>query len=165
MKTESKYGLIIGLAGFTWLLAEFIIGFHGKLADYHGYSSLTAVAINIIGITLSIREKRNKEFDGKISFGQGMWTGLITSIIAGLVGIVGIVIYFQLVNPDFTKDMMAHAQQAVGHDHHDPKEIMETAVSSMVYYSMNWFIIQKFFGAIISGVIISSLASVFLKKK
>ena len=61
--------------------------------------------------------------------------------------------------------MMNYTQQKAKADSADPKEIMESTVSSIVYFSMNWFIIQRFFGSIISGVIISAIGSAFLKNK
>ena len=103
MKPELKYGLLNSAGICLWVLLEYALGFHTTkmaIGQYTGYFS------NIIPITmlfLAIRERRDKFNGGTLTFGQGMKTGILISLITAVIATIFMYFYYTAINPHFVE--------------------------------------------------------------
>ena len=90
---EIKWALIFVLMMIVWMFAEKIAGLHGSNIDQHAlYSNFIAIPAIAIYV-LAFLEKRKKDFNGFMSYGQGFITGLkISAIVALLSPVVQLLI-------------------------------------------------------------------------
>ena len=104
-----RWGLI--LAGISALLT--LIGF---LTDTDPSMPDTGTAVKLLygllgfGIMIAcivaaIRQHRDKDLGGYITLGRALMVGLVTGLVAGVLGAVFFMLYATIINPDFTENM------------------------------------------------------------
>lgn len=169
MKTTLiKYGLYSSLT----IIVLFVIGwFLGKALDI-GYSGQELVGYTTIVVSLSfvffgIKHFRDRENNGKVTFGKALLIGLIISLFAALAfGLVDIV--YQYLNPNFTTDYYNHhvaefkstlsgaELEAKLSEMEAQRELFSSKTMSFLLMSMTVFVI---------GFIVSLLSALILQRK
>lgn len=96
-----RYGIIIGLAGIGYVVAQYLLGFHttnfkaGQMAGYF------AIAIPVVGLYFAVKEKveiaDGKRYGNKEGFGIGLRISAISSILTAIFGYI----YNTFINPAF----------------------------------------------------------------
>jgi len=99
MKTAVKYGLIIGLLSFAWLMAEYFLGFRTDNFGTHLTTAPFVVGALVVAIVGAIYTTKNERGSG-YGFKQGFITGVVVAVIAGAVMTVGQYVYY-FVDPDY----------------------------------------------------------------
>ncbi|MGI8893549.1 MAG: DUF4199 domain-containing protein [Bacteroidia bacterium] len=100
MKTELKYGLLAGIGVSIYIFIEYLLGFHTTHPEIGQYSGYFSATIPVLAILFAIKEKRNRSFNGYISFGQGFITGTIVTIISAFIITGFFVLYNHSINPE-----------------------------------------------------------------
>ncbi len=160
MRTELKYGLIIGLLSAAWVMGEYAAGLHTDLIEYHPIVTWFGMLIPIIGIVLALKEKR--ALQGKsLTYGQGVLTGFIVSVITALIGSLFFYIYIEIINPDFFPAMIAGARDQAETAGLDADMARKNAE---MYFNMKSYLMQTFFGSIIFGLVVSLIAAAILRR-
>ena len=154
-KLEIKWGLIFIASILVWALLERMFGLHGTHIDKHPtYSNIFAlVAISLY--VLALRDKRASDPDGKMSYKDGLLSGLIISIVVMILSPLAQIITHYVITPDYFSNAIAYS---VEHDLH-------TQASAEEYFSMKNYIIQSTLFAPIMGIITSAVVAFFLKPK
>ena len=99
--TEIKWGLIFTLAGLLWMLLEKTLGWHDVLIAKHAiYTNLFAI-IAIIIFVFALIEKRNKDLGGKMTWAQGIVSGVIISFVVAILAPLSQYISHQLISPNY----------------------------------------------------------------
>src|SRR5712692_6702618 len=101
MKPELKFGLINSAGICLWVLFEYALGFHTTKMNIGQYTGYLANIIPITMLFLAIKERRDKINGGTLTFGQGMKTGIIISLITALITTIFMYIYYTAINPRF----------------------------------------------------------------
>ena len=127
MKTEIKYGLIIGVLTASWFIGEFFLGLRGNTII-----SRLVLAIPVAGIFLGLREKK-KKFDGFFNIWRGIRAGIIISAIAAAFMAIFMYIY-----------LIGGLANQIGDD---------LTIEDPVAYIVQLFIRSIFMGMLISGLI------------
>ena len=155
MKTEIKWGLIISTMIFLWVLMEFLLGFHTTRIELHPIITWFSLCIPIIGLIVALKEKREKDLGGTMSYIQALKSGFLISLVCGIMNIVWQGIYWTLVNPGYGETLVQHAREKLGE---------EAAKDAEQYANMNSYMVQSFVGALIGGLIISAIVGIFVKR-
>jgi hypothetical protein len=100
--TAMRYGLILGLISTIATLGLTAI----DMVDYTGeksnlISNLITWGITIGVLYMAINEHKNQDLGGFISLGRCVKLGLLIGIISGIIGAIGMTIYFQFIAPEF----------------------------------------------------------------
>ncbi len=165
MKTELKYGVIIALASAVWLIAVDLAGLHDKYIEYLNTIMWLAYAIPIAGLFFAIKDKRDKDYKGYISYGQCVKSGIIISLIQGILGAIVQVVFILFINPNFSVAMTDYQRQQMlikG----VPEEQADIAINMMQFmFSPTMMAVFAFIGAIIGGLIITLILGAILKKE
>lgn len=164
MKTELKYGLIITLAGAAMLIIQDLAGLYGEHIQYLSAISWTGYIIPAVGLFLAIKEKRDKELAGSISYGKCISTGMLTSLISGILGTMVQFLFVSFVNPNFAEHLMDFQRQQML-DNGVPADQADVAMGMVQFmFSPLMMSVMAFVSAMVSGIIISLIAGAILKK-
>jgi uncharacterized membrane-anchored protein YitT (DUF2179 family) len=154
MKTEIKYGVLIGTTNFAWLLAEFFSGLHSVWVHYHPLITNFALIIPVLGLFLGIREKQYEELGGEINFKQCLMTGMSISCITTLIGMFSQIIYHQWINPDYFPFLIEYSvrrAEILGED------VSLAYFNALHYFNLPSYLIQVGIGGLLMGLFLSLL--------
>ena len=117
MKPEFKYGLISGTGVCLWIALEYWLGFHTSRPEIGAYTGLLSNLIPLVALFLLLRAKRAMIYDGRLSLGAGIGSGMLASFVAALLVYSFLVAYSHYINPTWieqaleTKVAQLRAQQ------------------------------------------------------
>lgn len=101
LKTEIKYALLSAVTLIVWVTAEHLLGFTTTKMEIGEYTEpMIAIAI-LIFLFFGIREKRNKELNGQLTFMQGLKTAFFISSFYAILQATWFAIYSHLINPEY----------------------------------------------------------------
>jgi hypothetical protein len=99
VKPEIKYGLICGALVCAWIGLSYLLGFHTTRPDIGAYAGFFSNLIPLVTLFLLLRVKRAGIYDGRLSLGAGIWSGIRASFIASLLVYAFLVTYSHFLNP------------------------------------------------------------------
>ena len=153
--TEIKWGVIFTISALLWMVLEKALGWHDvhidKHAIYTNFFALIAIAIFVF----AIREKRNKDLGGKMTWFQGVASGMIISVVVAILSPLSQYITHEFITPDYFKNAITYAVEQKGMS----QENAET------YFSFKSYVLQASFGALGMGVVTSAIVALFMRKK
>jgi hypothetical protein len=168
MKTYLKYGGIMAGVVFVIVLALFALGFHSevsKLSAARWIQGGLGLVVSIVCIVLATKERRAATpAEEPFGYGQALGTGVMTTLIAALIGIATTWLYVSVINPAMT-DIAMQAQVAQWEAAGMSASRIEQAEAMM--RKMMHPAIQACFGFVfgmIFGTIISLVTAAFLKR-
>lgn len=162
MKIEIKWSIIISVLNFVWLCAEYVTGLHSRYVDVLPYVTIFSIIIPIAGLNKAIREKRDRQYNGQISFWQSMQCGSIITVISAVLSIFSIIVYFKIVNPDYVAFMISHTAQKAAEN---GENISQATQNAAQFFNMKSYMQQSFAGTMFIGLTLTLLISIFIKKK
>lgn len=166
--TGSRYGLLAGL-----VLIVISLGLHlAGAVDYTGQDSSSSWITNILNwgviivtIILAVRQHRDKELGGMISFGRSFYVGFIVSLLIGLVSAVWGYIFFAFIEPDLIDTMLEVAKEQMMDQQGMSASDAEQGMEMMSWmFTPGMFAVFGLIGSVIAGVIFSLIISPFMKR-
>lgn len=113
MKPPVVYGIALALGAAFLNLALYFLGLHSDAAKLGQAQMISSVGMLVIGITctvLGIRGQRAETpLEKDFGYGRALGTGVIISLVAGLIGIGTNWFYLESINPGF-RDLLVQAQ-------------------------------------------------------
>ncbi|MFD2587529.1 DUF4199 domain-containing protein [Croceitalea marina] len=153
--TEIKWALLFTIAGLLWMLLEKILGWHdehiAKHAVYTNFFAVIAIALYVFALV----EKRNKDLGGKMTWFQGVASGMLISVFVAILSPLAQYITYEFISPDYFTNMITYV---VEND-------KMTQNNAEVYFSLKSYLLQAAFGALGMGVVTSAIVALFVRKK
>ena len=165
MSTEIKYGLITGIAVCIWVFIEYLLGFHTANPEAGEFTGYFAFIIPIVTIFLGIKEKREMHYDGLISVSHGVKTGILISLYAGIISSVFYVVYYRFINPDYINIAIQFEKQRLETLGRSPAEISAQIEQTRMMFSPVYQFIAGLISTLLTGLLISIVLSLLLKRK
>ena len=153
--TEIKWGLIFTFAGLLWMVLEKTLGWHDAHIDKHAIYTNFFALIAITIFVFALIEKRNKDLDGKMTWPQGIVSGIIISVVVAILAPLSQYITHEFITPNYFKNAINYHVEAGAMN----QESAET------YFSLKSYIIQAVFSALGIGVFTAAVVAFFVKKK
>jgi hypothetical protein len=161
LKTEHKWGIVIGVLNTVWLFGEYFAGLHGKNVTLYSTVTNFALVIPLVCTLIALYQIKKNEFNGTISFAEAFKPGLAMSTIAAVVSAFGVFLYFKF-NTGFTNFMIdVSKQNAIKNG----ESIEKAADLAKMYYSINSYIVQSFISAIGFGTMLSAVIALVIRNK
>ena len=101
MKPELKYGLIAGTGICLWIIVEYCLGLHTAHLEIGEYTGYFSNLIPVLTLFLLLRKKQSAIYDGRLTLGQGIASGLVASLVSASLVYCFMVIYNNLINPNW----------------------------------------------------------------
>jgi len=147
VKPEFKYGLINGAGVCVWIALEYLLGFHTTRPEIGSYTGLLSNLVPLTVLFLLLRKKRAAIYDGRLSLGAGIWSGILASFVASLVVYSFLVSYTHFVNPiwiDHALEVKVAQQRAAG--------VSEAAIQQSITLTRNAYTPAGMITSIIMGL-------------
>jgi hypothetical protein len=154
-----KYGIIFGLLSGLVTVIIFLTENFGNI----WLGMVVGLIVSITGIVLTHREFKSNN-GGYMSYGQGLISGLVMSILAGLISGTISYLYIQFVDPTIL-EKMAQMQIEMLEKMNFPAEQMDEAIEKMeaentASKQLTGGLVSGFVG----GLILSLIVSAFTKR-
>lgn len=153
--TEIKWGIIFAIMSLLWMVLERIAGLHDQHIEQHAiytnFVAIPAIAIYVLGLL----EKRKKDYDGKMTYGQGFKAGLIITLVVTILTPLTMWLTLTFITPDFLANARDYAVET--------GKMEQQAAED--YFSQGNYMIQSIVGAPIMGIITSAIVAIFTRKK
>ncbi len=107
--SELRYGLLLALLSFAWVCLEYAVGLHGRLINYHPIVSTFFAVIPIVILWRALVHRRDVLQGGTVTWGQGLASGMVVSVVTGAFGAPSMWLFLNHVNPKFFPVMIDHA--------------------------------------------------------
>ena len=153
--TEIKWGVIFFISMLIWIGIERAAGLHSTHIDKHAvYTNIFAI-VAIALYVFALREKREKDYSGTMSWKQGFISGLIISVVVTVLSPLGQWITHTIITPDYFSNVIEYSVSS-------GKMTREAAEQ---YFSLGGYVVQSMIGALVMGVVTSAVVALFVKKK
>ncbi len=157
MKTELKYGMMAGLAYISWNAAECSLGFYTQLLDWQLVSKSLSVVFPTFFLVLGLLEESKTQAAGAGILGKGVQIAFVTA----LVNLVGMILYFEYINPNFNQDMLHYATQEALRN---GANIALARQNAELMHSMGGILLSNFVSNLSVGIVVSVALSFYLPK-
>jgi hypothetical protein len=154
-----KYGIIFGLISGLVSVAIFLTENFGNI----WLGMVVGLAVSITGIVLTHREFKNNN-GGYMSYGQGLISGLVMAVIAGLISGTISYMYIQFVDPSIL-EKMSEVQIEMLEKMNFPEEQMDEAIAKMeAENTASKQLTGGLISGLVGGFILSLIVSAFTKR-
>jgi len=169
MKTPAvKWGVYALLFTFVWTLIEHFAGWNTTNHQTGQYARMVGAYVFYLFIIIAIFQQRAQQ-TGSLTFGQGMKTGAIVSLIYSLGVTVWYCLYGEVINKQFKPTLVAFEKAKLDAAHASAdavaakmKEVDMTTGGSVMSYV--FLFVFMFIGGIIISLLASLIASLMKKK-
>ena len=153
--TELKWAGIFIVVALLWMVLERLAGLHGPRIEHHAtltnLFSLPAVAVYV----LALRDKRDGDLGGTMTYGQGFVSGAIITVIVALVSPLSQWVTHTVITPDYFENAIAAADR-MG---------MASQADAEAYFNLANYIRLSMFGALAMGVGTAAVVAFFVRRK
>lgn len=159
MKTisiEIKWALIFSAVTLLWMTGEKVAGLHDKYIDYHVYLTNLFAIPAIIMMVLALREKKKQVYNGKMTYRQGLISGIIISAIIALLGPLTQWITSYVITPEYFPNVIKRSVE-LGY--------YKTTEEAAANFNYTNYAIQSTIGALMMGILTTAIAMIFIRSK
>lgn len=154
-KTELKWGVIFMVTSLVWMLLERLVGLHGAHIDKHAtYTNLFAIPAIAIYV-LALLDKRKRDLDGKMSYKEGVITGLIITAVVAILSPLSQWLTAVVITPGYFPAIIEYSVSQ--------GEMSRAAAEE--YFNLSSYIWMAFIGAVGMGVVTSLVVAAFTRKQ
>ncbi|MBM3425672.1 MAG: DUF4199 domain-containing protein [Bacteroidetes bacterium] len=100
-RIELKWGFLFFLSGLAWMVLEKSLGWHDHLIEQHATYTLLYAPLAIFIYVIALWEKKKKTYQGRMTFLQGLLSGLGITLVVVLLTPLSQYISHRLISPDY----------------------------------------------------------------
>ncbi|MEX2472151.1 MAG: DUF4199 domain-containing protein [Gemmatimonadota bacterium] len=152
--TEVKWGLIFVGVLLLWMALERLAGLHGPRIEQHAtWTSLFAIPAIVVYV-LALREKRDRDLGGTMTFGQGFVSGFVVTVVVTVLSPVSQWLIHTVITPDFFANAI-EASDRLG---------MSSRAEAEAYFNLGNYIRVGVMGTLAMGVATSAVVAFFVRR-
>lgn len=156
IKLEMKWALIFIVISLLWVFLEKLAGLHSTHIKLHMYlTNLFAIPAIIIYV-LALRDKKRKDYNGKMTYIEGFISGLIITVMIVILCPFSQWIATGIITPEYFQNAIKYAVNSGQYNSIEEAE---------GYFNLNSYMTQSVIGAFAMGVITSGIVAFFVKTK
>lgn len=165
-KTVIKFGRFAFLTAAILFLLALVLGKNLSYGaqEIIGYSS---IVISLVFVFFGIKNYRDQENGGLISFGRALKIGMFITLFAALGFAIIDFIYTSFINPEFLEQYTQHMSESLENTYSGEELATKKAelTSSMEQMSSGFMAFIMFSTVVLIGFVISLISSLILNKK
>ena len=151
--TEIRWGIIFTLVMLLWLWLEQLVGLHGPYIAHHAtYTNFFAI-LAILTYVLALRQKKWRDYNGVMSWKQGIAAGLLITLVVVLLSPLCQWLFHSFISPEYFANVQAYAVS----------QQMMSADEAAAYFNLSSYIVQSLIGAAVMGTVTSVIVAFFLR--
>ena len=156
IKIEIKWAVIFTVFGLLWMVLEKVSGLHSKYIDYHMYLTNLFAIPAIWMMVLALKDKKQNFYNGQITYGQGMISGTVVSLIIALLSPLSQYFTSYLISPDYFPNGIKRSVE-LGY--------YQTTAAAEANFNYTNYAVQGAVGAFLMGIITTAIVMIFLRSK
>lgn len=163
LRTEIKYGLILGSGICVYTVVAHLLGFYTNNIRAGKYGDVVIILLPIAVFFLAIREKW-KRMDSLTVF-EGIRIGLLVALVSFPISTAFLWVYHAYVNPNWLEFILAYERDQMmqaGIGAGDINARIERVRAGNSGFAQ---IVSAFVGAIVLGLLLSTIFSLVLRKR
>lgn len=153
-KTELKWAAIFIAMMLLWMCLERLGGFHDERIALHPYVTNIIAIPAILVYVRALREKRDRDLGGTMSYGQGFLSGALITLFVTIATPLTQYVTSTIITPHFFENSIRYAVES-------GKMTQEAAEE---YFSLKNYLVQATIGAPIMGLITSAIVALFARR-
>lgn len=153
---ELKWAAIFIIVSLVWMELEKIAGLHDKHIDLQQYLTMLFMIPAILVYVLALKEKKKKDYSGRMSYKQGFISGLIITLIVTLFSPLTQWIISEIITPDYFTNVIAYSVET---------GYYKTIEEAQAHFNLKNYMIQSTIGAFVMGILTSAIVAFFVKTK
>ena len=154
-KTEIKWEIIFLIVMLMWMTLEKLTGLHSEHIDKHpiytNFVSIPAIAVYVFALL----NKRKTDYNGIMSYKQGVITGMIITIFVTILTPLSQLITSTIITPEYFPNVIEYSVN----------QGLMTKEDAKNAFNLKSYTIQATIGAFIMGLITSVIVAFFTKSK
>lgn len=155
VRTEIKWAIIFVLMQLLWMLMERLTGLHDVNIDKHAtFTNLIAIPAVIVYL-LALLDKRKRDYNGKMSYKQGVISGLIITAVVTILSPVSQAITSLVITPEYFNNIIQYTVD-------NGKMSLEMAEE---YFTLKNYIIQGLMYTPVMGIVTTLIVAIFTIRK
>lgn len=153
--TELKWAVVFFVSGLLWMVFEKLMGWHGPNIDKHMTMTNIFAVVAIALYVFALRDKRNKDLNGTMSWKQGFVSGAIITAIIVVLSPLAQWITHSFISPEYFPNVIAHSVES--------GTLTQEAAED--YFNIGSYIVQSMIGGAVMGLLTSAIVAVFVRTK
>lgn len=155
IKTEIKWAFFFIVMMILWMVMEKLTGLYDQNIALHpivtNFVAIPAITIYV----LALLNKRKKDYNGVMTYGQGFKSGMIITIIVTLFAPLTQYLTSEVIAPEYFTNMKTFF---VEHN-------MGTQEEADAFFNLKSYMIQAPIGALVMGTVTAAIVAIFTRKK
>lgn len=156
IKIELKWAFIFTVVSLLWMVLEKLSGLHDKYLDYQMYLTNIFAIPAIIVMVMALKDKKQSFYFGKMSYKQGLISGIILSVIIALLSPAAQWIISYIITPDYFPNVIKRSVEL---------NYFKSIKEAEAYFNYNNYAIQSAISALLMGILTTAVAMIFVKTK
>lgn len=153
------WGLITGIASIVYTLVLYMVDLmQNKPLQYSG------LIITLLGLYFGIKSIREQNYNGFISYGRSLGSGVLISLFSTIVSLIFMVILYTVIDPNLIDKTLQESVNQMA-----ARGMTEDQIEQGIKMSHKFFIPFLVIGGLVFGTlmgfIISLILSIFMKKE
>ena len=158
MKQEMIYGLYLGILVFVWMLVMVFTGWYLNPTLLNFF--YLVIAIQVALLIWSFRKTAATK-----SYGQQVVSGIVISIIGGILIFFGSILITSDITPNNFKDLEAMGREVLKHQEKTQAEIDNIIAQSAPFQTSFMQALFGLIGTLVTGTLTSLVAAIFYRKR
>ncbi|HKK79438.1 MAG TPA: DUF4199 domain-containing protein [Phaeodactylibacter sp.] len=167
--TGSRYGVLASLVLIALSLVMYISG----MVDMTGQDTTSSILSNVAtfgivvaALVLAIKQHRDQELAGLISYGRAFYVGFIVLLVLSLIQSVYTYVFFAFIEPDLIGEMLEMTKERMMDQQGMSASDAENAMGMMSWtFTPGMFAVFGLLGTLFFGVIIDLIVAAIMKRE
>lgn len=165
MKIILKYGLIVGVVIFIYIMLELALGLHGKYLSIGQYTGYLRYLLLAAGIYVGTNDLRYEPPGTGITFWTAFGKGLGISAVAGIIICISEWLYIDFINPQFVQDFTEFTINKLKAANASAERIAEVMKQAQIWKPLEMQMLLYFAETMVLGFVFSIIVAVLLITK
>lgn len=153
---EIKWALVFIIMTLLWMLLEKLAGLHSTHIDKHMYLTNLFAIPAVIVMVLALKDKKRNFYKGRMSYKQGLVSGIIISVIIAILSPLSQWITSYIISPEYFPNVIEYSLKT---GYHKTREAAEA------YFNYKNYAVQGTIGALVMGIVTTAIAMIFIRTK
>lgn len=160
MNSSTKYGLTAGMAYVVFTLALYLL-------DMEKNQGLGSVGYLILlgAQFLGVKEIRDGEMNGYISFGSAWKKGLLIAVVAGIISGIYMAIHLNFIHPELLEEVLYETESQMEASGASSEEIEMGMKMAKVFTNPGMTSVFTLLGFLFIGMVLALIPAAVLKKE
>lgn len=157
--TALKYAIITALAMFIFSIILYITGMYLN----NGMNWISYI-IMLAGLVFAVKDRRDKDLGGFISFGEGFKTGFVFCLLTGVMGAIFGLILMKFIAPDMIDEVLKKAETDMINQGMPDSQIEMAMDWTRKLMTPVWFSVISLVMSALIGAVLSLIVAAIFKK-